>query len=403
MATNYISKILINGVEYEIKDTVARQGGVRFVLSTNAATTPAGVTWQSGSTTITGTLAAADADPHGIYLVPGDKTTTKNIYREFVVVDDGTTKTWEQMGDTEVDLKDVVTGVTLNKGSGDNVLGEATTFTAASSTVSFSGQSSQSVIKTVTPTTKNLEVTTITGINGSQSITPVTGSTDVTIPNVSLGADKTASHIVTESKTATNTTFGTAETVNKVSSGTAKDVAKAGTAVTQVLSGDVSQVFTQASVENEVLSFTTVSVTKNSITPAVSNGTITPVTIGESVTVPQVTGNTSVTVSSVKTNDDVTVPSVSLGTALVASKVTLGTAVSLAKPAGASTTVATGSISTEGTGDAVVDDVNTTNQTVITAVGTATAAGQTITVGTNDKVAVAKYGDLSVSVTKGNQ
>ena len=43
MPTNYISVIEINGVEYEIKDTVARQGGIKFILSTNAATTPVGV------------------------------------------------------------------------------------------------------------------------------------------------------------------------------------------------------------------------------------------------------------------------------------------------------------------------------------------------------------------------
>jgi len=400
---NYISKILINGVEYEIKDTVARQGGIRFILSTDAATTPVGVTWDDEGTTITGTLAAADADSHAIYLVPGDKTTTKNIYREFVVVGEAPSQVWEQMGDTEVDLKDVVTGVTLNKGTGDNVLGEATTFTASSSSVSFSGGTTEAVIKTVTPTTKKLTTTTITGINGSQSITPVSSSTDVTIPNVTKGADLTASHIVTENKTATNTTFGTSETVNKVSAGTAKDVAKAGTAVTQVLAGDVSKVFTAAKVENEILSFTTVDVTKNSITPAVSNGTITPVTIGESVTVPQVSANTSVTVASVKTNDDVTVPSISLGEAITASKVVLGNAVSLAKPAGASTTVATGGVSDDGTGDELVTAVGTTNKTVVTGIGTATAAAQTITVGTNDKVNVAKYGDLSVTVTKGNQ
>ena len=37
--------------------------------------------------------------------------------------------------------------------------------------------------------------------------------------------------------------------------------------------------------------------------------------------------------------------------------------------------------------------------TAVTGVGTATAAAQTITVGTNDKVAVAKYADLSVSAS----
>ena len=52
---------------------------------------------------------------------------------------------------------------------------------------------------------------------------------------------------------------------------------------------------------------------------------------------------------------------------------------------------------------AILKEVGTTNKTVVTGIGTATAAAQTITVGTNDKVNVAKYGDLSVTVTKGNQ
>ena len=43
MPTNYISVIEIGGVRYELKDTVARQGGIKFILSTDAATTPIGV------------------------------------------------------------------------------------------------------------------------------------------------------------------------------------------------------------------------------------------------------------------------------------------------------------------------------------------------------------------------
>ena len=37
--------------------------------------------------------------------------------------------------------------------------------------------------------------------------------------------------------------------------------------------------------------------------------------------------------------------------------------------------------------------------TAVTSVGTGTAAAQTITVGPNDKVKVAKYNDLSVTVS----
>ncbi len=398
---NYISSIEINGVVYEIKDTVARQGGIKFILSTDAATTPKGVTW--GDPAITGTLEAADADKAAFYLVPADNQGSSNIYHEYIVVTSGSTSVWEQLGDTEIDLSGVVTEVTLNKGAGDSVLGADTTFNTAASAVTFSGGETASVVTDVTPTSSHLVTDTITGVGGSESITPVSSSTDVSIPNVTLGAAQAASHITTENKTATNTVFGTAINVNKVSAGTAKDVASAGTAVTQVLAGDVSQVFTQAQVVNEVLSFTTVSVTKNSITPAVANGTITPITIGDAVAVPQVTSNAEVAISSVKTNTSVDVPDVSLGTPIAASKVVLGAAVSLAKPATTAKTFATGAVANTGAGDEIVTDVTVpaaNKATVVKSIGTATAAAQTITVGTNDQVTVAKHGDLSLTVTK---
>ena len=69
---------------------------------------------------------------------------------------------------------------------------------------------------------------------------------------------------------------------------------------------------------------------------------------------------------------------------------TLGTAI----------TAATGSLSATGSGDSVMTGLGTaTTATAITGIGTGTAAAQSITVGTNDKVKVAKYDDLSVSVS----
>lgn len=91
MPTLYISKIEIDGVEYEIKDTVARQGGIKFILSTNAATTPLGVQWDDQGTTITGTLAAADADKTAFYLVPLTDGSAPNNYREFISANMGGT------------------------------------------------------------------------------------------------------------------------------------------------------------------------------------------------------------------------------------------------------------------------------------------------------------------------
>lgn len=61
--------------------------------------------------------------------------------------------------------------------------------------------------------------------------------------------------------------------------------------------------------------------------------------------------------------------------------------------------VATGAVAANGTGDDIVTAVTSTGRSdAITTLGTGTAAAQTITVGTNDKVSVAKYGDISLTI-----
>ena len=200
--------------------------------------------------------------------------------------------------------------VTLAKGSGDQVLGEATTFTAAASAVSFSGGTTDTFVKSVTAeTNKKLVTTTVPNVTGNAdvSIPNVTGNADVSIPNVtSVGAAST---------------WGFAM-------GTGND------SETLIISG--------------------------------ANGS-----------------------------------APTLGTALSASKVTLGTALSASKVTlGTAKTVATGATATDGGGDAIVTGVTVgESASAVTSVGTATAAAQTITVGTNDKVKVAKYDDLSVSAS----
>lgn len=403
MPTNYISKIEIDGVEYEIKDTVARQGGIKFILSTNAATTPIGVQWKSGDIIITGTLAAADADKTAFYLVPLEDPETSNNYREYISANTGSGYVWECLGTTSIDLSDVVTNVTLNKGNGDTVLGKDTTFSNAASAVTFNGGATDTVVKSYPGTSSKLETTTIKGVGTDATVDVVKSATDYKATKTVFGTDAEASKIETETKTSTNTVFGTDETVNKVSAGTAVDVAKAGTTVTNVLSGDIASVFTNATVENEVLRFTSTSVTKNSITPAVDNGTITPVSIGAQVTVPQVTSNATVNVSSVKTNTPVAVPVVSSNDEVTTTKITTESK-TLATSAASAITVATGSLDENDTSGAeVMTGLGTpTTTTAVTDIGTGTAAAQQITVGNNDEVDVAKYSDLSLSVTKGN-
>ena len=64
--------------------------------------------------------------------------------------------------------------------------------------------------------------------------------------------------------------------------------------------------------------------------------------------------------------------------------------------------MATGATSESGTGDAVVTGVTVgSSGAAVVSMPTATAAAQTITVGTGDKVTVLKS-NTSLSVTKGN-
>lgn len=153
-----ISKITLpSGNTYDIKDAVARQaiaGGVSFIVAWNGSSTPvvadipAGVVVTYESTDYTGTLAADSSQAGAFYLVKSStQVGTLDIYDEYVAVGTTGSKTWEKLGDTQIILSSLGAlaykdSVTLSKGSGDNVLGEATTFTT-----------------TVTPTTTNIKAT----------------------------------------------------------------------------------------------------------------------------------------------------------------------------------------------------------------------------------------------------
>lgn len=250
-----ISKITLpSGNTYDIKDAGARE----LIAALSGSTAYIGVT----------TTALTDgATTNPITVNDSSYTaTTGNIvvYGSSEFIFDGSK--WNEFGDLSslgaLATKDTVS---LSKGSGDQVLGESTTFTASSSAVSFSGGTTDTFVKSYPGTTQKLDTTTV--------------------PNV--------------------TSAGSASTWS-FAMGTGDD------AETLVISG--------------------------------GNG----------------------------------------------SAPTLGTA----------KTVATGSLTSSGSGASVMTGLGTaTTGSAVTAVGTGTAAAQTITVGTNDKVKVAKYDDLSVSAS----
>lgn len=401
-----ISRITLpSGNTYDIKDATARSmisGGVSYIIAWAGNATPdvskipAGVVVTYSSTDYTGTLSPEGIDAGAFYFVKNTGS-SPNGYDEYVSVGTAGSKYWEKLGTRDVDLsglgelayKDTVT---LSKGDGDNVLGEATTFTAAASAVSFSGGTTDKCLgsgatftTSVTPTTTNIKATAsgaAVGANGTASVVTgyespstdtfvksypgatsklatttvpnVTGNTDVSIPNVTsagsastwafaMGTGTDAETLIISGANGSAPTLGTNLSASKVTLGTAKTVAT------------------------------------GSLSASGSGGTV-MTGLGTASTGSAVTGLGTASTETVLTGVKVT----SQPTVALATGATAGTGV---------ISVATG-ITSASTSVNNKDEV-----TAVTGIGTGTAAAQTITVGTNDKVKVAKYVDLSVSAS----
>lgn len=196
----------------EIRDVVdalsqAIAGGVAFIIAWDGteepvvANIPEDVVVTYNGTDYTGTLDADNAQVGAFYLIKSATQAggTLDKYDEYVPVGEAGSKTWEKIGDTQIDLSNVVTGVSLTKQT-DTVIGADATFTITQPTItlatdttsgtgkvqvitgitsaSASGDSvtaitglgtpsTQSAVKSVTPTTKKLATTTVTGVSGS--------------------------------------------------------------------------------------------------------------------------------------------------------------------------------------------------------------------------------------------
>lgn len=108
---SYISQIQLPGSEttYYVKDSEARDAiaqlnSFEYVVSTDAASTPAGVVW--GDPEVTGTLVASADTMYKIYLVPSQNG-TKDVYAEYLTIKVGNDYSWEMFGNTDVHLSDL--------------------------------------------------------------------------------------------------------------------------------------------------------------------------------------------------------------------------------------------------------------------------------------------------------
>ena len=215
--TNYISKVTLpsvgtTGITYYIKDEEARNlisGGISFNIvwtatdyassvtptSAKLATIPAGVVvkYNEGESSATGTLAAS-ASTKAIFYLVYSKTQSENldVFDEYATITDNSvepaTYFWEKIGDTKIDLSNVVTDVTFTK-STDTVIGTDATFTITQPTVSLS-----------TGATAGTGVISVaTGItSASASGDDVTALTGLGTPSTSNAVGKDATFTVTQ-------------------------------------------------------------------------------------------------------------------------------------------------------------------------------------------------------------
>lgn len=315
-----ISRITLpTGNTYDIKDATARQmisGGVSFNVAWDGASEPvvenipAGVVVTYNNVQYTGTLSADDAVAGAFYLVKSSSTPsgqTLDIYDEYVPIGTTGAKTWEKIGDTQLNLSDVVTGVTLNKQTTDVVTGYA----APASDKVIGSDATFSVTQptiTVTPTTTYLGAS-------------ATGTT--------VGADGTAAAI---------TGFGAHTTDTFVKSVSAETNKKLVTTTVPNVTGNTTVAVPSITGNSQV--------TANKSTWSFTMGS------GDAAETLIIGGGNG---------NDVTATNTTLGTNLEATKVTLGTAI----------TVATGDTASNGSGDSIVTGVTIgSSAAAITALGT---------------------------------
>lgn len=165
-----------------VDDAINNVHPLAYVVSTNAADTPAGIVWYSGSeesTKITGTLAASATTEYIIYLVPCKHTAAEELkgYDEYLTVKKGDTYSWEIIGNSvEIDLSNYVNNLsgTANNGVVTNLTKSGNTITVTSKSLykespsadgdatAFIDTVSQAADGQITATKKNIPLATKT-------------------------------------------------------------------------------------------------------------------------------------------------------------------------------------------------------------------------------------------------
>lgn len=419
--TYYIADREIRDVVDAMGDIIA--GGVSFTVgwdgtsAPDVGSIPSGVVVTYEGTEYTGTLDANNAEPGAFYLIKSSTTTSgapSDSYDEYVPVGPTGSKSWEKIGDTQIDLSDVVTDVSLTKQT-DTVIGTDSTFTVTQPTVALStgataGTGVISVatgISSVTNPTVALSEETASA-NGRVAYTKSVSTTK-------LSASASGGNVEWNSKDQKTALTGVKVTAQPTVTLTANDatdtgriqyVESQGTATTTKISATASITGKTGSAASSVTP-TTKKLATTTVTGVSGSTNITPVESRSSQTTAKGTGTASTTNTDWIKGMSVSNGVLTFGAATMDTQTTYSAGVpraSLSVPTAASaTTVATGAVTTTGSGADIVTDVEVGDTvTVVTAAPTITiGSGSTgdVTVATGIGTATTKYMSASASGT----
>lgn len=360
--TYFIADREIRDVVEDLKQAVA--GGVSYNVAWDGTSEPtvgnipAGVTVTYNGTTYTGTMEANNATPGAFYLIKSaTQVDEKDVYDEYVPVGPDGSKTWEKIGDTQIDLSNVVTNVSLTKQT-DTVIGTDATFTVTQPTITLTANAATAAgrLKYVEDVTGGSISPTKVHLGASASGGAVSASGDSVTAITGLGTPTTQSAV--KSVTPTTKKLATSSVTGVQASTTTASKATAGTAQTTATGAGTSSTTNTDWLKGV----------------SVSNGVL---TIGAA------TMNTQSTPQ--YTFSDVTVPI----------------------KAASATTVATGATTTMGSGASIVTDVSVgdtfnavtgyaspTTDTVLGTASTFSVTNPTVTITTNGSTGPEVVGDV---------
>lgn len=419
--TYYIADREIRNVVDILSQAIA--GGVTFVIAWDGTSAPdvdqipKNVIIVYNGVTYEGLLPADSATPGAFYLI---KSTTQagsilDIYDEYVPVGETGSKSWEKVGDTQIDLSNVVTGVSLTKQT-DTVIGTDATFTITQPTVALStgataGTGVISVATGITSVSASGDnVTALTGLGNPSTKSAIGASSTFTVtqPTIAIATDTTSGTGKVQVATGISSVSASGDNVNAVTgyeapttdtflkgvkvttqptvtltanassdTGRITYVQSQGTATTTKISASASGGAVSASGDNVTaltgLGTPTTANVASSVTPTTKKLATTTVTGVSGSTTPDVvksrssqTTATGAGTSSSTNTDWLKGVSVSNGV-LTIGAATLNTqttysagepsSITIPTAASSATTVATGSVTTTGSGADIVTDV----------------------------------------------